>query len=65
MGLKDKKVKPSKLVKAARKQRKSLECRQLEKLRMMKFDNELTLTNPDDKVSFLKRVNLQPQLLCL
>ena len=64
MGLKNMKVKPSKQVKAVRKPRKSLECRQLEKLRMMKFDNEQSLRNSDDKVSFLNSLKLQPRVFC-
>ena len=52
--------------KTTRKARKSLECRQLEKLRNMKFrDHEESLCNSESKVSFLKALNLEPHVFFL
>jgi uncharacterized membrane protein SirB2 len=60
------KVKTSKQIKTAKKARKSLECRQLEKLRNLKFENhEESLNNPENKAAFLRAFNLEPQVIFL
>ena len=60
------KVKTSKQIKTAKKARKSLECRQLEKLRNFKFeDNEESLNNLENKAAFLRAFNLEPQVIYL
>ena len=60
------KVKTSKQIKTAKKARKSLECRQLENLRNLKLkDHEESLKNPENKASFLKAFNLEPQVIYL
>ena len=59
------KVMTSKQIKVTRAPRKSLESRQLEKLRKTKFEQEKTLSNPESKVAFLRYFNLHPQVICL
>ena len=49
----------------SRKSRKSLESRQLEKLRNKKFDQEEALINTDNKVAFLSMMNLCHAVICL
>jgi hypothetical protein len=60
------KVKTSKQIKTAKKGRKSLECRQLEKLSNLKFEHhEESLKNPENKAAFFKSYNLEPQVIYL
>ena len=60
------KVKTSKQIKTAKKARKSLECKQLEKLRNLKFeDHEESLKNQENKAAFLRAFNLEPQVIYL
>ena len=59
-------VRTFKKMKTAKKVRKSLECRQLEKLRNMKFgDHKESLHNCESKVAFLKALGLDPQVIYL
>ena len=62
----DVKVKTSKQIKTAKKARKSLECKQLEKLRNLKFEvHEESLNNQENKAAFLRAFNLEPQVIYL
>ena len=59
-------VKTSKQIKTAKKARKSLECKQLEKLRNLKFEvHEESLNNQENKAAFLKAFNLESQVIYL
>merc|ERR1712129_427780 len=60
-------VKPSKQTKPSiRKSRKSLESRQLEKLRNKRFSQEeAVMISEDNKVAFLSMMNLCPAVICL
>merc|ERR1712129_214277 len=59
-------VETSKQTKTAkRKSRKSLECRQLEKLRTKTFRQEEPFINTNNKVGFLSMMNLCPAVICL
>merc|ERR1712129_316906 len=55
----------SKQIKVTRKSKKSLEYRQMEKLRKTNFEQEKTLNNSESKVAFLRTFNLHPQVICL
>ena len=60
------KVGTLKQIKTTKKARKGLEYRQLEKLRNMKFDDhEEYLNNSENKVAFLKALNLEPRVIFL
>jgi hypothetical protein len=60
------KIKTSKQKKTAKKARKSLEFRQSEKLKNLKFeDHEESLYNPENKAAFLRAFNLEPQVIYL
>ena len=62
----DVKVKTSKKIKTTQRARKSLECRQLEKLRNMKFEEDQeTLNIQKNKAAFLRALNLEPQVIFL
>ena len=62
----DVKVNTTKKIKTAQRTRKSLECRQLEKLRNMKFgEDQETLNIHRNKAAFLKALNLEPQAIYL
>ena len=60
------KVKTAKQIKTTKKVRKSLECRQLDKLRNLKFeDHQESLNNPENKAAFLRDFNLEHQVIYL
>ena len=46
-----------------RKSRKSLECRQLEKLNKKDFAKEIPVRNPESKMEFLRIFNLEPHVI--
>ena len=52
-------------IQVTQKSRKSLEYRQLEKLRKTNFEQEKTLSNSESKVAFLRTFNLHHQVICL
>ena len=58
-------VMQSKQIKVTQKSQKSLEYRQLEKLRKTNFEQEKTLNYSESKATFLRTFNLHPQVIFL
>ena len=57
------KVNPARKQTPTKRSRKSLECRQLEKLNKKDFAKEIPVRNPESKMEFLRIFNLEPHVI--